>query len=366
MGQLRKRGTFYQIRYYRAGQRIEESTGFTKYDEARELLKQREGDISKGVPISATSTRLTFDDAVADVVNDYKTNGQRSTPELERRIRLHLTPVFGGRRLSMLTTSDLRAFVALRLTAKASPAEINRELAIVRRAFKLAIKAERYHGRVPSFPMLAEDNVRTGFFDREMLSAVLAKLPAPEQAVVTFAYLVGWRVQSEILPLEWRQVDRKACTVRLDAGRTKNKRGRVVNFSDNAELRDLFGTLWREHDALQARGTLSPFVFHRSGRRIKTFRKTWATACEAAGYPGRILHDLRRSAVRNLVRSGVPDTVAMKITGHRTRSVFDRYDISSEADVRLGLGRLEGASGTNRGDNRLAASADANTKHQIS
>src|SRR6187455_981548 len=100
MGQIRKRGKFYQIRYYRNGQRIEESTGFTRHEEARDLLRSREGEISKGVPITARSTKVTFDDAVKDVEADYKVNGKRSLPNLERRIRLHLTPAFGGRRLS--------------------------------------------------------------------------------------------------------------------------------------------------------------------------------------------------------------------------------------------------------------------------
>jgi hypothetical protein len=88
MGQIRKRGKYYQIRFYRNGQLIEESTGKTKYDEARDALRDREGDISKGVPITATSTRLTFDDAVKDVVTDYTVSGKRSLENLERRIKL--------------------------------------------------------------------------------------------------------------------------------------------------------------------------------------------------------------------------------------------------------------------------------------
>jgi integrase len=132
--------------------------------------------------------------------------------------------------------------------------------------------------------------------------------------------MTGWRVQSEILPLEWRQIDRKTKTIRLDPGTTKNRRGRVINYADNAVLVALFEELWRQHEAMAEERTICTYVFHRSGRRIKGLRAAWARACEAAGLPGRILHDLRRSAVRNLVRSGVPDTVAMRITGHKTRS----------------------------------------------
>ena len=366
MGQLRKRWNVWWIRYYRDGRRIEESSGTSSYEEARTLLKTREGAIADGVPITSESVRLKFDDAVKDVISDYTINGKRSKAELERRVKLHLTPYFGGRKLSAITTSLLRLFTAHRLEAGASAGEINRELAIVRRAFNLAVESERYHGRVPSFEMLAEDNVRTGFFDDQQIAAVTKQLAPALRPVVRFAYVTGWRVQSEILPLEWCRVDRKAHTVTLNPGTTKNKKGRVLDFSDHAELCELLETLWAEHEALPNKGLACPWVFHRHGRRIKTFRKAWANACKAAGYPGRLLHDMRRSAVRNLVRAGVPDTVAMKITGHKTRSVFDRYDITSAADVREGLGRLESAMGTVSGDRSSDASARANTKREIS
>lgn len=359
MGQLRKRGKIWWLRYYRNGQRIEESSGETKYEDARDLLRDRENAISKGVPITAKSTRLTFDDAAKDVIADYTVNGRKSKAWVQRRIDLHLTPAFGGRRLSSISSADLVAFAAKRLEAKVSPAEINRELAIVRRAFRLAVKSEKYHGRVPAFQMLAEHNVRSGFFDRETFESLRSQLPAALQPVVTFAFVCGWRVQSEILPLEWRSVDRKAQTVRLDVGSTKNKRGRHIDYSTHQELVDLFAEQWRQHKALQEAGTLSRYVFQRNGKRIKDFRGAWDVACTAAGLAGRRPHDLRRSAVRNLVRSGVPDTVAMKITGHVTRSVFDRYDITSEADIREGLGRLSDATGTKRGDNRTNASGRA-------
>ena len=353
MGQIRKRGKYYQIRYYRNGQRIEETTEYTKYDDARTLLKDREGDISKGVPITATSTRLTFDAAVKDVVTDYTVNGKKSIANLERRIKLHLTPFFGGRLLRAINAADIRTFAARRLDAKAAPAEINRELAIVRRAFRLAVDADKYHGRVPKIRMLQEHNVRAGFFDDEMLTAIRDRLAAPLRPVVTFAYVSGWRIQSEILPLEWRHVDRQKGEVRLDPGTTKNQAGRVFPFTD--DLRALFDEQWKLHQAMKLAGTICPFVFHRNGKRIRNFRKAWESACAAAGFPGRIPHDLRRSAVRNMERRGLSRSVAMQLTGHKTEAVYRRYAITSEADLREGVDRLNGLAGTKRGDKQDGA-----------
>lgn len=352
MGQIRKRGTCYQIRYYRHGQRIEETTEHTKYDDARDLLRQREGDISKGVPISAKSTRLTFTEAAADVVADYTVNGRRSKDHVERRLTLHVAPVFGHKPLNTITTADVRAYAARRLEAGAAPAQINRELAIIKRAFRLAVEADRYHGRVPKIPMLQERNVRSGFFDDAMVAAVVAHLPAAVRPVVEFAYVTGWRVQSEILPLEWRHVDRVAGEARLEPGTTKNQAGRVFPFPD--VLTRLVDALWAEHEALQRTGTICPFVFHRHGRRIKSLRKAWADACTAAGYPGKLLHDLRRSAVRNMERKGLSRSVAMKLTGHKTESVYSRYAITCEADLREGVDRLNDVVGTKRGDKSAA------------
>ncbi len=338
MGHIRKRGNVYWIRYYSSGKRIEESAGSGKYGDARELLRTREGDIARGVPVTVASTRLTFDVAAADVVADYTTNQKRSTAEVKRRLKLHLAPFFKGRKLSSITSADLRRFSSARLEAGASHAEINRELAIVRRAFRLAAADDKYHGRIPKFPMLQERNTRQGFFDDVMVAKVIDHLPGAVGPVVLFAYVTGWRVQSEILPLEWRHVDWKAQEVRLEPGTTKNQAGRVFPLTDT--LRSLLEKQKAEHDALKQRGVFCARVFHRNGRLIKNLRESWANACEAAGFPGRIPHDLRRSAVRNMERAGLSRSVAMQLTGHKTEAVYRRYAITSEADLREGANRL--------------------------
>ncbi len=352
MGQLRRRGSIWWVRYYRNGKRYEESSGSDKKGKAIDLLKIREGDGAHGIPVTPKIGRLRFEEAAADVVTDYRVNGKRSLAHVEGRIENHLTPYFGGWRMTAITTADLRAFTAARQEAGASNAEINRELAIVKRAFRLAIQAGKLLHR-PHIPMLEERNVRQGFFERQEFELVREKLPAELRGVITFAYLTGWRVPSEVLPIQWAQVDRvKAKTVRLEPGQTKNADGRTLPYELLPELAKVIETQWKDHERLKKAGTICPSVFHREGEPIKDFRKAWATACEAAGYPGRLLHDFRRTAVRNLVRAGVPERTAMSITGHKTRSVFDRYDIVNEADLRTAIGKLAPVAGTKKGQSK--------------
>ena len=110
--------------------------------------------------------------------------------------------------------------------------------------------------------------------------------------------------------------------------------GQQFLYGDLKELVDVLEARWAAREALAATGTICPWVFfRRDGRRVKGYQRAWKTATAAAGCPGRLPHDFRRTAVRNLNRAGVTDTVAMKVTGHKTRSVFDRYDITSEADL---------------------------------
>lgn len=334
MGCIYKRGHTWWIKYSSAGRSCYESSGSGRKSDAQTLLKMREGDIAKGVPVTSQVGRLRFEEAAKDLRVEYEYNGRRSLSDLTRRLKLHLAPFFAKRRMATIRPADVRRYTHERLHAGAAPAQVNRELAVLKRMFSLAVKDEKLLYQ-PHIPMLAENNVRTGFFEAEEFRAVCAHLQPSIRAVVTFAYLTGWRVRSEVLPMEWRQVDFAAGTVRLDPGTTKNRRGREFPFSEDPDLLDLL-THQREvtRRIEQQAGQIVPYVFHRNGRPIRTFYGAWRRACAAAGCPGRIPHDLRRSAVRNLVRAGVSEQVAMKLTGHKTREVFDRYDITSDNDVR--------------------------------
>jgi integrase len=239
-----------------------------------------------------------------------------------------------------------------RQMAGVSNAEINRELTILKRIFSLAMQAGKLLHR-PHVPLLRENNTRTGFFELEQFESVVGHLPAPLRPVIEFAYITGWRIDSEILPLEWRQVDFKAGEVRLEAGTTKNRDGRVFPLTD--DLRRLLDAQQAEHLRLKKAGQIEPWVFFRMvaetrgglkhPKPIRAFTKAWKKACLAAGCPGRIPHDLRRTAIRNMVRRGVPERVAMTLTGHKTRSVFERYNIVSDGDLRTAAEQLRGLTG---------------------
>jgi integrase len=248
------------IKYLQHGRIVRESTGTANVVKARRILRNREGDIEKGVPVSPHVGKITFDEATADLLNDYAMNRKRTYDDTKRRIKKHLAPFFGNRRLITITTSDLRAYITSRQeegtpvrrkreattggdlpgTTEAkrpvSAGEINRELTVLKRMFSLAIQSGKLVHK-PHFPMLRENNVRVGFFEHGQYLAVLSHLPEPTRPVVTFAYITGWRINSEILPLQWRQVDLRAGEVRLDPGTTKNMEGRV--FYLTAELKKL-------------------------------------------------------------------------------------------------------------------------------
>ncbi len=339
MGSLYKRGSVWWIKYYRNGRPIRESTATDKEMEAKRFLKLREGDVATGRLIIPRVERIRFEELAQDYLNDYQTNRRRSLPKARRNVR-HLGKVFGGCRVANITTADIRTYITKRQQDGISNASINRELTALRRMFNLALQAEKIRHK-PHIPHLEENNVRQGFFEEEAYRSVLRQLPEEIKPVASFAYITGWRIPSEVQPLTWAQVDFKGGVVRLEPGTTKNREGRT--FPMFPELRVLLEAQRAYTERIQReQDRIIPWVFHRQGQPIRTFRRSWLTACRLSGQPGRIPHDFRRTAVRNMVRMGIPERVAMQLTGHKTRSVFERYNIVSEGDLQEAGRKLTG------------------------
>ena len=292
--------------------------------------------------VARSQPPLAFRAAVRDVLDDYRMNRRRSLPDVERHVRLHLAPFFGRCPIATVTAADVRRYVAHRLTEGARNATINRELSVLKRAFALAIAAGTLAAR-PSIPTLREDNIRRGFFERAEFEAVRRHLPPDLADLVTFLYLTGWRWRSEAARLVWTDVAFDAAEVRLDPGTTKTGEGRVFPFT--AALRALLERRRRLTRNLERElGRAVPHVFTRpTGEPIGSFTKAWATACRRAGVPGRVLHDFRRTAARNLVRAGIPERVAMQLVGWKSRAMLDRYHIVSTADLIEAARKLDAA-----------------------
>ena len=191
--------------------------------------------------------------------------------------------------------------------------------------------------RVPYIPMLRENNTRKGFFEHRDFIALRNTLPDYLKGFVSFAYKTGWRV-SEIASLTWNQVDLDRGIVALEPGETKNDEGRTVYLDE--ELKEVFNRQWK---ARKKSGRLIPYVFPNYDGKdgIKDFRGAWDKAFTDTGMDKRLFHDLRRTAIRNMVRAGIPERVAMMVSGHKTRSVFERYNIVNDTDLKLAAARQE-------------------------
>jgi integrase len=252
-------------------------------------------------------------------------NGKRS-PQFDShlaRIRDH----FGYMRALDVTAEMVDCYINEH-KRQARPATVNRETQLLGQAFRLAVKP-RHLNTIPEIQRLSEkDNARQGFVSRMELDRVIAHLPEYLQDVALFAYLSSWR-RNEILSLRWDNIH--GDTVRLRAEHSKE--GEARSLALEGELADLI-----ERRQSQKNG---PLVFHHNGHAIVDLRKAWRTATRIAGISGKLLHDLRRSGVRDMIRAGVAPHVAMSISGHKTGSMLKRYAIISEADQRAALRKTQ-------------------------
>jgi integrase len=277
----------------------------------------------------------TISDLAEALVREYTINRRRSLRTLKHRWANHLQPIFASREPAKVSTDDIEHYIAQRLEEHAENSTINRELAALKRMYALGVRARKLQlAEVPYIPHLKERNVRIGFL-RDNQYAALAEATSKVglwlRTLFELGISYGMR-KGELLSLRVSQVNLEEKTIILNAGETKNEEARLLPMAP--KVAELVSEL--------VKGKLpSDWVFIRNGKRIVDMRGAWKAATLAAGCPGLLFHDLRRTGVRNLIRSGVSEKTAMLISGHKTRAVFDRYHIVDRAELDDAIEKLE-------------------------
>ena len=329
-----RQSRYWWIRYYRNGVRYSESARTTDKREAQRLLQRRLSEIASGQFYGPVAERVKVSELAEDFLRDYRINKRKSLDRAEQLWAKHLRPFLGNLRAVQVTTDIINRYIELRQRAGAQNATINRELSALRRMFSLAYRSTpRKVYQVPTISNLRENPPRKGFVEEGQYRELCKYCKELWlRALLAVAYTFGFR-KGELLGLRVRQVDLLNRIITLDPGTTKNNQARTVKMTE--EVYQLVKECVRGKHG-------EDYVFTRgNGDRVKDFRGAWARICKQAGVTGLLLHDLRRSAVRNMVRSGVSEAVAMRISGHKTRAVFERYNIVSEADLAEAARKIE-------------------------
>lgn len=267
---------------------------------------------------------------------DYRLRG-KCNPQFKSHLS-HIRNHFGCMRAVEVTAALVDRYIEGRLADGARPASVNRSTQVFGQAFNLAVE-RRQLSSTPKLRHLSEaGNARQGFFAERELRAVVENLPEHLRDFCLFAFLCGWR-SGEIKSLTWEDADGDC--IRLRAEHSKNGEGRVIvlegELSELIERRTAARTVKTDTSTV-----LAKYIFHNGhGEPIGDFRKSWRTACKLAGCPGKLFHDLRRTSVRNMIRAGVSEKVAMTVSGHKTHSMLSRYNIVSETDLRQAMRRTQ-------------------------
>jgi integrase len=336
-------GTYYGPRANGTWGKIRESFHTDDKDVAKRKLRDRVRQAKNardgvGSYVGPEQRKILFGALLDQLDRDWR---QRAIKSLEES-RNHLKQVrkaLGKEKALAITRQRLEDYIDAQLALKLAPATVNRRLEVIGKAFRLA-KERGLIGACPSMPHLGEDNQRMGFLEAWQFEGIAGQMEQPFQDVARFCYLTAWR-RGEALRLSWAEVDRASREIRLRT--SKNGRPRTIPMHE--PLAELIERRWQARQFTAPRGEegLSALVFHTNGRPVASTSlwKAWTAACRAAELPGVLFHDLRRSGARDMIRAGVAQSVAMRISGHKTAAVFTRYDITSDEDKRSALEQME-------------------------
>ncbi len=283
------------------------------------------------------------DVTVAEAWTAYQTVSERDndTWQTEAGRAEHIVRHLGRRNAASLTVRDVDEFRTLRLSEKTkrgaapSHATLDREVELLKRMLGYAVACETLTvNPIAKVKLLHKPNVRVSVLDEADFGKLLEAADVELKPILLVAFDTGMR-KREILDLRWSQVDLKHGVIKLAAEDTKTEQARTICLTSRA-VRAL-------EDTPKVPGSLYVFANPSTKKPWADMKRGFAGACKAAGLKGVWFHDLRRSFVTNARRRGVPESVVMRFSGHRTRAVFDRYNVVEEEDLRAAVKKLESA-----------------------
>jgi len=326
------RGRIWWIRYRVPSEDHErfESSKSSDKKVALRLLNQRRKEIDDRL---YSVSDASVDDLLDLYLRDQRKQQRKSYESAQTYVRNHISPAFGRVKASAVTSHMIERFIEEKQSQGFANASINRWLSAFNRAFTLGKESVPPLVIVsPRIVKLEEDNVREGFLEHFQYESLLGELPDHQRLVLVIGYHLGNR-RGEILKLRWDQIDWRCNLLRLEKRQTKAKEARVAPLY--GDLRPFLET------AHGARDPACPFIISWHGLGIGDLKRAWKNACKRAGVPDLHIHDLRRTAARNMIRAGVPEKQVMRIVGWKTHEMLDRYNILDERDAHLAGQRMQ-------------------------
>ncbi len=319
------------------------------WTEAKRVRDQFITDVSAGKVATSDVESVTCGELLTIYISHLKAQKKPAAYVIEKCIEANIRPFFGPKKVAKLETRHFEQYREMR-TETVSNTTVDHDFTYLKSALLLEHKKTPSRVvRVPHIPKSGEDNVRMGFLEFDGYEKVLAQLPVSLQCLFVVAYHIGNR-KGALLELKWPQVDFKNGVIRFV--RMQNRKPVPLAAPIYGDMEDW---LRRQRTFRDEHFPECDFVFFwypidceidptlksgHGGRRnepgspIKTFYQSWNSAVKEAGFPDLLFHDLRRSAVRNMVEKiGMSEKRAMEISGHKTRSCFERYHIVSLADI---------------------------------
>lgn len=320
------------MQWYENGRARQQSTKET--DRKRALKKLAETVQAAERKASSDGSKLLVRDLLNDLLAEYARLGRRSLYDTKIRVEGKLMEHFGAMRAIDVTEREINAFID-RHRSELSNATINRYLSALRTGYSIA-RRQGLLDYCPHIPKLREDNIRQGFITQQQYETLRAALPDHLRAVFVVGYHTGAR-RGELLRIRIADVDFAAKEIKIPGRSTKNAKPKTIPVYG-----DMAAALQMQIAWVRSHWPRCPWLFVWRGKRLLSLtQKAWRTATKAAGVPGLIFHDLRRSAIRNMEQAGIPRSVAMAISGHKREDVYRRYDIVNDRDIQAAAQRLE-------------------------